>query len=401
MPAVRIGSLHRDGEGEAAMPDKLKSAAVRGFPSYGVAGREGQIETHRDGSMFVIQQDGDTLLRISARLASSSPPTLIADAVDGARPTALRSVLAGLEAIVAAHPQVHCVRLEGAGWSSITPCLLDHGVAIVDERGSLVVLPDLLWQTAALWLPEHNAPSYPQTHVLTAGKRHPRRRPKPVGEVYGRFIPWLNQTISFRAATMEQDLPLVHRWMNDPRVAAFWKEGGDMEKHRRYLGDLLADPHMLPLIGSFDGTPFSYFEIYWAKENRLAPFYDADDYDRGWHVVIGEDAYRGRQWITAWLPSLMHYLFLDDCRTQRIVGEPQADHHQQIRNLEKAGFAKVKHFDFPHKRALLVMLLRERFFGDRLWVPQDQAEPLALKEEHAAVLANGQLPSPAASTPVL
>ena len=65
----------------------------------------------------------------------------------------------------------------------------------------------------------------------------------------------------------------------------------------------------------------------------------------------------------------MHYMFLDDPRTQRIVGEPAASHAQQIRNLDRSGFAKVKHVDFPHKRALLVQLLRERFFADRLWAP--------------------------------
>jgi acetyl CoA:N6-hydroxylysine acetyl transferase len=190
-----------------------------------------------------------------------------------------------------------------------------------------------------------------------------------VGMVYARFIPWLGEVISFRAADLNDDLHLLHRWMNDPRVDAFWNEAGDLDKHRKYLSAILADPHMLPLIGCFGDAPFGYFEVYWAKENRIAPFYDADDYDRGWHVVVGEDAYRGRRYISAWLPSLMHYMFLDDCRTQRIVGEPAAAHSQQIRNLEVSGFAKIKNFDFPHKRATLVMLLRERFFGDRLWLP--------------------------------
>jgi hypothetical protein len=70
----------------------------------------------------------------------------------------------------------------------------------------------------------------------------------------------------------------------------------------------------------------------------------------------------------------MHFIFLDDIRTQRIVGEPKASHAQQIRNLDRAGFAKVKYFDLQHKRALLVMLLRERFFADRLWAPEPAAE---------------------------
>jgi RimJ/RimL family protein N-acetyltransferase len=237
----------------------------------------------------------------------------------------------------------------------------------------VTLLPELVMQRRDNWLVNAERPAMPQLHVMTDGKRHPRRSPKPVGKVYARFIPWLAEVISFRVANLDKDLHLLHRWMNDPRVDAFWDEAGDLDKHRRYLSGILADPHMLPLIGCFDDEPFGYFELYWAKENRIAPFYDADDYDRGWHVVVGEDAYRGRRYISAWLPSLMHYMFLDDCRTQRIVGEPAAAHSQQIRNLDVSGFSKIKNFDFPHKRATLVMLLRERFFGDRLWLPATTA----------------------------
>lgn len=102
-------------------------------------------------------------------------------------------------------------------------------------------------------------------------------------------------------------------------------------------------------------------------------------------MLIGDGEIRGKAYISAWLPSLMHYIFLDDPRTQRIVGEPRIDHVQQIRNLDRSGFAKVKAFDFPHKRAMLVMLLRERFFGERLWVPQEEAPAQAAAE--LAVLA--------------
>jgi predicted GH43/DUF377 family glycosyl hydrolase len=72
-----------------------------------------------------------------------------------------------------------------------------------------------------------------------------------------------------------------------------------------------------------------------------------------------------------WLTSISHYLFLADPRTRRIVGEPRADHRQQLRNLDRCGYAKLKEFDFPHKRAMLVMLLRERYFTDTLWWPRD------------------------------
>jgi len=161
--------------------------------------------------------------------------------------------------------------------------------------------------------------------------------------------------------------------MNDPSVARFWQEEGSIEKHRNYLKTIAEDSHMQSLIACLDDEPFAYFEVYWAKENRIAPYYDAHDYDRGWHVLVGESAFRGKLFATAWLTSISHYLFLDDPRTQRVVGEPRSDHVQQIRNLDRSGFAKIKEFDFPHKRALLISMLRERFFGEQLWLPQKEA----------------------------
>lgn len=281
----------------------------------------------------------------------------------------LAPLMAALEGLFAANSAFDRIGLIIDAGSRLRQACLMTGLAVPDVVGDLVVPATLFWQRPEPWLRTSPGVPYPQMHVMTGGIRHPRRRPKPQGTVYARYIPWLGQSLSLRAFDPAIDLDRFHRWMNDPRVARIWDEAGDRAKHEAYAAKLAADPHMLPLVGCFDGNPFAYFELYWAKENRLGPHYDAQDYDRGWHVLVGEEAYRGRAWISAWLPSLMHYMFLDDPRTQRIVGEPAASHGQQIRNLERSGFAKLKHVDFPHKRAMLVMLLRERYFGDRLWLP--------------------------------
>ncbi|MFG1478722.1 GNAT family N-acetyltransferase [Xanthobacter sp. V4C-4] len=290
-----------------------------------------------------------------------------------------RLLLRALEAVTATRPAPTPLRLDGlnaageAG-AALGGWLVAEGLAAAAGSGHHV-FPEALWQRPDLWLPQARAP-FPQRFALTGGRRHPVRPRKPEGVVYARHIPWLDARFELRGVDIAADLQRFNRWMNDPRVAAIWDEAGDLGRHRAYLEALATDPHILPLIGAVDGVPFAYFEVYWAKENRIAPFYEAGDHDRGWHVLVGEDGFRGRAYVATWLPSLMHYIFLDDPRTTRVVGEPRADHHQQLRNLDRSGFARVSSFDFPHKRAALVMLTRERFFGDRLWVP-DGAPPRA------------------------
>lgn len=218
------------------------------------------------------------------------------------------------------------------------------------------------WQLPQPWLGQALDGVYPQQMHITDGKRHPRRAPKPRGEVYRRFDVRLGAWVSLRTLEIDSDLERFNRWQNNPRVLNFWQEGGSLEQHREYLSKLQADPHSLTLIGSFDDQPFAYFEAYWAKEDRIAPFYPADDYDRGIHMLVGEEQHRGPHKVASWLSALVHYLFLDDPRTQRVVAEPRADNSKMIGYMHDQCFHCEKEFDFPHKRAALMILGRERFF---------------------------------------
>ncbi|SEM44997.1 Acetyl esterase/lipase [Variovorax sp. YR750] len=278
-------------------------------------------------------------------------------------------LLAAIEAAFVRHPECKTLSLQ-APLPSLTR-LVDAGAISLGAGQSPNVAREGFWQLPRVWQRNPREP-FAQRHVMSQGKRHPLRPTKPVGTVYQRHIPWLSQTLTLDTVDIERDLPAFNRWMNDPVVSYFWEEQGDLAKHRAYLDAIAADPRVTGLIGRLDGEAFGYFEVYWAKEDRIAPFYDAGDHDRGWHALIGEARFRGKPFLTAWMPSVSHYLFLDDCRTQRIVIEPRADNHKMIKSLGRCGYAHVKEFDFPHKRAMLGMLLRERFFGEALWIPQGE-----------------------------
>ena len=107
---------------------------------------------------------------------------------------------------------------------------------------------------------------FPQTPVHT---RHPFRppKPKPGSTIYSRYIPHLDEMFSMVALdwTDETHVNYFHEWQNDPRVAEGWKQTGSVEEHREYLRKVHDDPHQFTVLGLFDGTPFAYFEIYWAK----------------------------------------------------------------------------------------------------------------------------------------
>ncbi|ACC73160.1 GNAT family N-acetyltransferase [Paraburkholderia phymatum] len=274
-----------------------------------------------------------------------------------------RAVLAALRAAFGASRDSKSIVLDTG---KLHPDALDglrYGGVLTAQN---VCMRDAWAQQPDLWLTR--AVSIPVTalsYAMTDSARHPRRAPYRDGVVYVRDVPEFGHRFTLRTASVAQDLERLHAWMNEARVNAFWNEAGTLDAHRAYLERVLSTPHMHPLVGAFDDEPFGYFEAYWAKEDRIAPFAASTDFDRGLHMLVGDTRWRGAECVAAWLPSLVHYLFLDDPRTQAVVCEPRYDNARMIDYLKRHGFSSIAPFDFPHKRALLMRVIREAFFDGR------------------------------------
>lgn len=311
-----------------------------------LAGPEGAIAAAADISF----KDGKLLVE-NVFIASDrlDEPNLLAALVDGA----LRM-----------NPSAECAFLPTAQrlWpvSALATEMApgEPNLAVV-HRSTLRQLP-LLWRRQA----SHAIYPYLATAIGPQDRLPPLRPPRPSGLMYERWVPELELTLSLRPIDRRRDLDLFHKWMNDGRVAFFWelaKSRGDLD---RYLAEQESDPHIFGVIASFDEEPTGYFEFYWAKEDRLGPHYEPLDYDRGWHGLIGNPRHLGRPKTLAIFRSVTHYLFLDEPRTLRVVGEPRAAHQKMLSYCADVAYDKVKEFDFPHKRAMLVCCERERFFRE-------------------------------------
>ncbi|CZS97535.1 related to aerobactin biosynthesis protein iucB (epsilon-hydroxylysine:acetyl coenzyme A N epsilon-transacetylase) [Rhynchosporium agropyri] len=260
-------------------------------------------------------------------------------------------------------------------------------------------------------------PPPPLQYTMTSGIRHPMR-PKPPrqGEVfYTRYIPSIGQYLAFRTAslssrpvayngpttslavprhqagasisclpahlsiasvpdlatpplelndtTVMSDVQLLNKWMNVPRVSKFWGCSGPQETQEAFLRGNLKSSNSFPVIGLWDGKPFGYFEIYWVKEDILGKHLGdrADDYDRGVHVLVGEEQFRGKHRVKTWITSLAHWAFVQDYRTNGVVLEPRIDNERFISHLNESGFLKEGEVSFPHKQSAFVKLRRENF----------------------------------------
>lgn len=206
-----------------------------------------------------------------------------------------------------------------------------------------------------LTLERQDSYQLPDAWLAARGQRH--------GTLYRRYVPAIGGTLSFRVIDAARDLDTFHHWHNQPRVADLWELNQSKGDLHQYMERGLKDSHQIPLILEFNGQPVGYFEVYWAIDDRIAPYYECEQYDRGFHFLIGERSFLGRHKTDAAIGAVMHLIYLDEPRTQRIVAEPRADNKLVMKCAERvAGWRFIKEFDFPHKRAALLMANRSDFF---------------------------------------
>lgn len=334
-------------------------------------GGEAVIESRlqADGSLELVAQAGSaTIGRAGLRPPQGDGPGILAiRQPDATHPGDVHAIAILVEAAFQLFPPMAALHLPDVAFR---PALLALAVqTVMDEEtgaSAVRVAREHFYQLPLLWHRPEGLRAFPEIRsaIGPQDRLPPLRPPQPTGTFYRRWIPELGTTLSIRAIDRRRDLKLFHGWMNQPRVAFFWELAQSEGELDRYLAEQEADPHIFGVIGSLGDEPSGYFEFYWAKEDRLGPFYDAEDYDRGWHGLIGNSRHLGRARTGTWFRSVTHSLFLDEPRTRRVVGEPRASHQKMLSYCAQTAYDKVKEFDFPHKRAALVCCQRERFFRE-------------------------------------
>ncbi len=184
-------------------------------------------------------------------------------------------------------------------------------------------------------------------------------QPKPT---YQTFDPDINKHITFRPLILDQDLSFLHNWMNQPHVIPFWNLALTLDQMRNHLEKTLADTHQTLYIGCLDGVPMSYWESYWASEDRIAQYYSAHPTDQGIHLLIGEPDYLGKGYALPLLRAMTTFQFQHP-DTQKIITEPDSRNAKMIHIFKRCSFKPQTNIQLPEKQATLMFCHRQTFFN--------------------------------------
>lgn len=220
-----------------------------------------------------------------------------------------------------------------------------------------------IWHLERDYNPKIETWTHTQAWTSKIERIHPVRTNVQAGTLYSKYVPEIEKTLSFKMIDPGTDLDIFHKWQNQPRINQFWELGGTKPELLDYIQKTLKDPHTFPMLLLCNDIPVGYFEMYWCREDRLAPYYESDAYDRGFHFLIGENNFLGFKNTDATLKVLTHFLFIDDLRTRRLMAEPRSDNTKVLKYIETfVAWKNLFEFDFPHKRSAMLECKREDFF---------------------------------------
>jgi RimJ/RimL family protein N-acetyltransferase len=151
----------------------------------------------------------------------------------------------------------------------------------------------------------------------------------------------------------DRDLPLIHRWMNDPDVARYWQLDGPPERTTEHVRAQIAQPQTQPILARLSGRAIGYWELYQAADDALAGYYAAEPDDLGVHLLIGEGDCRGIGIGGVLLRALADAV--QSRKPRRIVAEPDERNLASVRAFTAAGFSAAATLELPDKRATLMI----------------------------------------------
>lgn len=164
----------------------------------------------------------------------------------------------------------------------------------------------------------------------------------------------MSAAVAFRALVLEDDLELVHGWMQQPHVAPWWELEGSVEFVRAYLERQAALHHVDQWIVTDDErNPFAYVETYRVPDDPLAGLYDAQRGDRGFHLLVGPPELLGSGLAQALVLHLVTRLLGQNGIT-RIVCEPDARNARMLALCRALGGEELATLELPDRRRVLI-----------------------------------------------
>lgn len=162
----------------------------------------------------------------------------------------------------------------------------------------------------------------------------------------------------------EDDIALVHRWLQSPVLIDIWTHGESWSRERvaeKYGPRIRGEEPTEPFLILADGEPVGYIQWYlWRSYPEYSVHLGLEEEAASLDLFIGEEAYRGAGRGPQILREFLREVIFARSEAVSCVITPEARNERALRAYEKAGFRRWKVMLHPDEPGPICLMRIER-----------------------------------------
>lgn len=167
-------------------------------------------------------------------------------------------------------------------------------------------------------------------------------------------------TIELRLLDIENDIEILHHWVNQEYAQYWGMLGKTLEQVRTEYEKIIT--HSDVFIGIVNGSVSFLLERYNPKEDLIGKYYNVKKYDCGIHIIVAPAKKPVHQFTWHIFSTIMKFIF-SDLTVQRIIVEPDIRNKKMFAICHRIGFENAEVVTLPHKTAQLAFCTRSQFIN--------------------------------------
>jgi hypothetical protein len=178
--------------------------------------------------------------------------------------------------------------------------------------------------------------------------------------LFSKFSPDLVDYISFRSLDMDQDIDLIHKWVNKPYAKEFWKMDGSKDHLIETYSAIAASPHAHSFIGTRGNKPICQIDVYRVLADELSNHVSVSPEDCGMHLLMAPN-HNSVKGLTKIIVTAFLKFYFSFPVAQIMYGEPDSNNQKARKVLDHLGFEYLKEAALSYKTASIYRLIRKDF----------------------------------------
>lgn len=205
--------------------------------------------------------------------------------------------------------------------------------------------------------------------------------------LFNQYFSEIKATIGFRSLQLENDLPVIHKWVHEKYAHEYWQMNGHYSQLYAIYQCMELNPYCHSFVGSLPLNPpqtspglkatpsrggqgdlhlsggiICQFDVYSVFADELRHHVDAEAHDCGFHLLMAPNESPIRGLTVCVVKAFLSYYF-SFSEAKRMYAEPDVNNHKSISLLERCGFRRIKTAELSYKTAFVYVIDRATFLS--------------------------------------